>query len=286
MNEPEVLKSEEVKDVLGDAVQKKLTAVVSYLSGGRWHMMKVSLCALTGNTLHVETLGQETGPSASMGINQPVGMSVQQDYNKYMFETVVAGLETSVSQARGRRIAFELPDTIDRMQRRAYGRIPVPKSLNVRVLFWHRGYTDESRQVPLENYWQGKLLDISAGGVHIAVELEQGPNFKVGQLVGLQFTPMSYQKPIHVEGQVRRVALGADGQRLDVGVEFVGLEAGSQGRQKLRQIINAVNHYERKNRRRGKAAEVVADDWSEEAEIIAPVGSGGTENTDGLAPNS
>lgn len=273
MNEPEILKSEELRDVLARAVEQKLTAVISHLARGNWHTTEVSLCALTGHTLHVETLGQEVAPSLNIDINQPVGISIQQDFNKYIFETVVAGFETSVSQDRGRRIVLDLPDRMDRMQRRAYSRMPVPKSLNVQVLFWHRGYTDESRQVPLENYWQGRLLNISAGGIQIVLDSEQGPNFKIGQLVGLQFTPMSYQKPIHVEGQVRHIAQGADGQGLCVGVEFVGLEASGQGRQKLRRIIKTVNDYERKNRRRGKAAAVVADDWSEEAENIIPFGA-------------
>lgn len=281
MNELEILKSEELRDVLGRAVQKNLTAVLSHLTRGKWQVTKVSLRALTSHTLHVETLMEETIKPANIEINQPVGISIQQDFNKYIFETVVTGFETSVSQARGRRIVLDLPERMDRMQRRAYSRMPVPKSLNVRVLFWHRGYTDESRQVPLENYWQGKLLNISAGGVQIVVDLEQRPNFKIGQLVGLQFTPTSYQKPIHVEGQVRHIAQGADGQRFCVGVEFVGLEASSQGRRKLRRIINAVNDYESKNRRHGNAA-AVAVSGTEEVETISPFGGSEAEQTDDL----
>ena len=280
MSEPESLKSEELRDILGRAVKENQTAVLSHLTRGKWHTTKISLRTLTSHNLHVETLGEETATMANIEINQPVGISIQQDFYKYIFETVVAGFETSLSQARGRRIVLDLPDRMDRMQRRVYSRMPVPKSLNVRVLFWHRGYSDESMQVPLENYWQGRLLNISAGGIQIAMDSEQGPNFKIGQLVGLQFTPMSYQKPIHVEGQVRHIAQGAGGQGLCVGVEFVGLEASGQGRQKLRRIIKTVNDYERKNRRRGKAAAVVADDWSEESKTITSFGGPETEQAD------
>ncbi len=281
MNELEILKSEELRDVLGRAVQKNLTAVLSHLTRGKWHTTEVSLRALTSHTLHVETLPEKAAPSLSMEINQPVGVSIQQDFNKYIFETVVTGFETSVSQARGRRIVLDLPERMDRMQRRAYNRMPVPKSMNVRVLFWHRGYTDESRQVPLENYWQGRLLNISAGGVQIVVDFKQGPNFKIGQLVGLQFTPTSYQKPIRVEGQVRHIAQGADGQRFCVGVEFVGLEASGQGRRKLRRIIDTVNDYESKNRRHGNAA-AVAVGGPEEAETVSPFGAPEAQQADGL----
>lgn len=263
MDESQLLTSEEVKDVLSRAVQDKLTAVLSHFAGGNWHRTNVALCTVTTHTLHVEILGEETTPSINIEINQPVGISIQQDFNKYIFETFVAGIETSVSQARGGRIVLELPDKVERMQRRAYSRMPVPKSMNVQVLFWHRGYTDASKQVPMENYWQGELLNISAGGVQIAVALDQRPNFRIGQLVGLQFTPMSYEKPIHVEGQVRHIAQAADGQTLDVGVEFVGLEASGQGRQRLHRIINAVNEYERRNRLNGNAASVTVGEPEE-----------------------
>jgi len=179
MNEREILKSEKLRDVLGLAVEKKLTAVMSYLARGKWHMTKVSLCTLTSNTLHVEITPEETPHQVNVQINQPIGMSIQHDFNKYIFEALVAGFESSVSQARGGKIILEVPDRMERMQRRVYTRMPVPKSLNVNVLFWHRGYTDDSREVPLENYWQGKLINISAGGLQIGVDLNPG-----GQISG------------------------------------------------------------------------------------------------------
>jgi hypothetical protein len=280
MNEREILKSEKLRDVLGLAVEKKLTAVMSYLARGKWHMTKVSLCTLTSNTLHVEITPEETPHQVNVQINQPIGMSIQHDFNKYIFEALVAGFESSVSQARGGKIILEVPDRMERMQRRVYTRMPVPKSLNVNVLFWHRGYTDDSREVPLENYWQGKLINISAGGLQIGVDLDQGPNFRVGQLVGVQFTPMSYQKPIHVEGQVRHIAENAEGNVFYVGVEFLGLEASGQGRQKLRRIVNTVNDYQRKNELQG-GGPAVSLAPPEAEETISPFGTSESEQAAG-----
>jgi c-di-GMP-binding flagellar brake protein YcgR len=280
MNEPEILKSEELRDALGLVVEKKLTAVMSYFARGKWHMTNVSLCTLTSNTLHVEITPEETPRQVNVQINQPVGISIQHDFNKYIFETLVAGLETSVSQARGGKIILEVPDRMERMQRRAYTRMPVPKSLNVKVLFWHRGYADESREVPLENYWQGKLINLSAGGLQIGVDLNQRPNFRVGQLVGIQFTPMAYQKPIHVEGQVRHIAENAEGNVFYVGVEFLGLEASGQGRQKLRRIANTVNDYQTKNELQGEDS-AVALAPPETEETISPFGTSESEEAEG-----
>ncbi len=276
MNESQLLTVEEIKDVLSRAVQDKITGVLSHFTGGNWHRTNITICTVSNHTLHVETLPGETAKPADIEINQPVGISVQREFDKYIFETVVAGIETSVNQSRGGRIVLELPDKVERMQRRAYTRMPVPKSMNVRILFWHRGYSDDSKKVPLENYWQGRLLNISAGGVQIAVDRDQEPNFRVGQLVGLQFTPMSYEKPIHVEGQVKHIAQVADGQKLDVGVEFIGLEASSQGRQKLHRIINAVNEYERRNRLNGNDSAVGLGEF-EEAETITPFSNSSAE---------
>lgn len=283
MNEPEILKSEELRDVLGLAIQKKLTAVMSYLARGKWHMTKVSLCTLTSNTLHVETTPEENPHPVNIQISQPVGISIQHDFSKYIFETVVAGFESSVSQARGGKIILEVPDRMERIQRRAYTRMPVPKSLNVKVLFWHRGYTDNSREVPLENYWQGKLINLSAGGLQIGVHLDQAPNFKLGQLVGLQFTPMSYQKPIHVEAQVRHIAQNAEGQMFYVGVEFLGLEATGQGRQKLHRIVNTVNAYQKRNELQSEDTAVSLTTQQAE-ETIGPFGTSDTESEQAAAP--
>ena len=58
------------------------------------------------------------------------------------------------------------------------------------------------------------------------------------------------------DDEVPIIAREAGGQGLCVGVEFVGLEASEQGRQKLRRIIKTVNDYEKKNRRHGKKTAV------------------------------
>ncbi|MHC5061844.1 MAG: flagellar brake protein [Planctomycetota bacterium] len=278
MNEPQLLTIEEVKDALSRAVQDKITGVLSHFTGGIWHRTKIAICTVSNHTLHVEPLAEENNKKpADIQINQPVGISIQRDFDKYIFETVVAGIETSVNQSKGGKIVLELPDKVERMQRRAYTRMPVPKSMNVQVLFWHRGYSDDSKRVPLENYWQGRLLNISAGGVQIAVDRDQEPNFRVSQLVGLQFTPMSYEKPIHVEGQVRHIAQTSNGEKLEVGVEFIGLEASGQGRQKLHRIVNAVNEYERRNRLNGNDPAIALGETTTEAETITPFSNSGVE---------
>jgi len=248
MDEPEVLQSEQVRNILELAVERKLLGVMTHLSKSKWHMTKVLFSRINGHTVQIEIAAKEKPHPINIQIDQPVGISFKHDFSKYLMESVVVGFEPSINQACGGKIVLEMPDRIDRMQRRAYFRVSVPKELNVKAIFWHRGYNDDRAEVPVENYWQGRLVDLSAGGVQIAVELEQGPNFRTGQLVGLQFTPMPYEKPILVEGQVRHIAEAEDGRKLYIGIQFIGVEATGEGREKLRRISETVNKYREKEK--------------------------------------
>ncbi len=140
-----------------------------------------------------------------------------------------------------------VPDKVEIIQRRSYFRVDVPRSLKVNVLLWHRrrsrGTKNEIRDTKDEigNYWQGKLVDISAGGAQIVVEggVAQRPlsglgspsqwqevsqfakdrkmetsDFKKGQFIGLRFTPMPYETPLMFDARIRSILTTADGNFL------------------------------------------------------------------------
>jgi c-di-GMP-binding flagellar brake protein YcgR len=172
---------------------------------------------------------------------------MQHEFNKYVFETVVLGTEAPEESNMRRIIRLGIPDLIEKMQRRLYARVPVPVELKVKALFWHRGYRDEARKAPDENYWQGKLLDISAGGLRLVIEGWQHSYFNVNQFIGLQFTPMSYQKPIVLEGQIKHIEVIDEGEKLCIGAEFLGLEASNEGRKKLRRLADVIDTYQSEN---------------------------------------
>ncbi len=235
----------EFQDILKNAADERTTAVMSHLCKGKWHMTKVVITALTPNTLHVDISGSENHRPGDVRIDQPVGMSLDAGSSKYVFETTVTGLEPSVNDAGEGKIILAIPDRAEKMQRRADARASVPESLNVKVLYWHNGYADETTAMPIENYWQGSLIDISAVGLRIAVDLDQEPNFRTGQFIDLQFTPMPYEKPLHLEGQVRHVARTDGGGEVSLGIQVIGLEATRQGRQKLQRMHNIVADYQK-----------------------------------------
>lgn len=247
MTEHEVLTAKEIKEVLKTAADDSIIGTMSHLTKGKWHQADVIFTTITDSAIHIQIKPKENQIAIDINIDQPVGMSFEIGSSNHIFESVVIGLESSVNDNFSGKVVLELPDSIERVQRRADARVQVPKSIKVKVLFWHLGHMDDSMVAPPENYWQGELTNISGGGLQIGIDLEQGSNFRVNQLVGLQFTPMSYEKPILLEAKVKHLVQNADNTQLLVGVEFIGLEASNEGRQKLRRVLEIVQIYENEN---------------------------------------
>ena len=247
MAEKEVIRSEELKKVFARAVDLKTPGIMSYLSRGKWHKANVLPRAIGQNSLHFELSDEQDTCTSNVCVDQPVGISMQHEFNKYVFEAAVLGIEALEESNIGKIIRLRIPDRIEKMQRRLYNRVPVPEELKVKALFWHRGYHDEARKAPDENYWQGKLLDISAGGLRVVIEGCQHSCFNVDQFIGLQFTPMSYQKLIVLEGQIKHIEQIDEDEKLCIGVEFLGLEASDEGRKKLRRLEGVINAYQSEN---------------------------------------
>ncbi|MGA1979425.1 MAG: PilZ domain-containing protein [Sedimentisphaerales bacterium] len=276
MNQAAMLNGAEPREILQIVIEKKIPAVLSYLSRGKWHIAKVLLANLGANRLDVRVSPRKMGsilqkthemtrpkhPPLSIQVNQPVGISLKYGYGKFIFETTVVALEPSSESSGksdttgGETISLMVPDRIEMVQRRSYFRVDVPSSLKVKVMLWHRRYADENpqmqqistpppgaRRVLLECYWQGKLTDISAGGVQIIVDSGQKPDFKRGQFVGLRFTPMPYEMPLMFDAQIRNILPTTDEKSICLGLRIVGLEASPEGRQVLQRLCNVVEHY-------------------------------------------
>jgi hypothetical protein len=247
MSQSNILKGQELMDVLTTAVSEKSLALMSHLSQGKWDSREVYITGVSDVAIHLQVKSDDSGMELDMTIDQPVGMSLLQGFSKYIFEAPVMGFEPSINGGASGAIVLSTPHSIERMQRRSYSRIAVPEGINVKVLFWHRGYTDGTTEVPIEHYWQGGLMDLSAGGLQIEIDKNSSQNFRVGQIVGLQFTPMPYEKPVVIEGLVKRDIEDQEDGASIVGIEFLGLESEGSGRAKLHRIIDIISTYETAN---------------------------------------
>ncbi len=257
MSKVAMLHRAEPRSVLQTIIDKKVPGIMSYLSKGKWHVAKVLLTNLGASRLNAQLLPRKKPHPINIRINQPVGIAVKYEYGKFIFETSVMDFEPSVgpdekvsdapqngnSTTSGGTIVLLVPDRIEIVQRRSYFRVEVPNSLKVNVMLWHRGYASAEHRVPPEHYWQGKLVDISAGGAQIVLDVDQQPDFKKSQFVGLRFTPMPYETPLMFDAQIRNILPTASNKGICLGLQIVGLEASSEGRHILQRLCNVVERY-------------------------------------------
>ncbi|MFH1881305.1 MAG: PilZ domain-containing protein [Planctomycetota bacterium] len=193
MNKVILLRGDEPEKILQTAIDKKVPAIMSYLSKGKWHVAKLLLTGLVGDRLSVNSAApKKKQHPLNIQANQPVGISFKYEYGKFVFDTTVLGFEppafagaslhprTRVSspeadQGWGGTMILAVPNRIEVVQRRSYYRVDVPESLKVKVIMWHRsGRREAKKQIEdaaedVHNYCQGRLVDISAGGAQVVV---------------------------------------------------------------------------------------------------------------------
>jgi hypothetical protein len=253
MSDIVILQGPESREVLSAVVEQQSPAIMSYLSRDKWHVAKVVLKSFADDRLCVEGCHASGRPHPiNIRINQPVGVNFKHSYGKFVFDTVVVGLEPSADPQAGGMIVLAVPDRIGVVQRRSYFRVNVPESLKVNVVLWHR---TGSRQVtePTHNYFEGRLMDISAGGAQVIVPARSGRDntapgtgvfdFHKGQFIGVRFTPLPFETPLVFNAQIRNILPTADHSALCLGLQIVGLEASDEGRHVLARIASVVERY-------------------------------------------
>ena len=275
MNEMVTLREDQTEKILQTVIAEQIPAIMSYSSKGKWHVAKVLLTNIDGEQLDIQsTHSAKKQHPINIQIDQPVGISFKHEYGKFVFDTIVMGLEQSAdpNSNSGGKIVLKAPEKIEVVQRRSYFRVEVPESLKVKVLLWHRSAKRDARGQAqtrgeqINNCFQGRLIDISAGGAQIEVPYqnevnpiasgENNPeneqcensndnkiNFKKGQFIGLRFTPLPYETPLTLSAQIRNVLPTADGQGVSIGLQIVGLEASPEGHQVLTRLIYVVGRY-------------------------------------------
>jgi len=231
----------EPRKLLQSVIEEEITAIMSYLSRGKWHVAKIMMQRLGVSRLHVKVLHGNRKHPVNIQLNQPVGVSLKYRYGKVIFDTTVADFEQGPNNESG--IVLMVPDRVEIIQRRSYFRVNVPGSLKVNVILWHRRHDESGNTQSPEKYCQGRLMDISAGGLQVAIDNEQQPDFRKGQFITMRFTPLPYQQPIMFNCQIRNILKTADEQGICLGMQIVGLEASAEGREVLQRLCSVVEQY-------------------------------------------
>jgi c-di-GMP-binding flagellar brake protein YcgR len=128
-------------------------------------------------------------------------------------------------------IAIVVPQSIERLDRRAVVRVDVPSNMPIRACVW----SSPDRQPA----WTGNVTNFSAGGFQLRTSRTAMDFFEPGDtlLVNVWLSPDA--EPLQLEAYYRHGT--RDGQMTLLGLEFSPLYRTSQGRQVYQQILNKVD---------------------------------------------
>ena len=250
-----MLESEQALDLLEKVAEESVQVIVSYISRNKWHVARASIRSVDSQKIDLETTQDDKDHPQPLNIRQgdSVGVSFKFAYAKFIFDSLIHAFQPSDNQENGGVITIDFPDSIQAVQRRSYFRVQIPKTIHIDVAVWPRRSKWQSMEVP-SSYKEGRLVDLSAGGAQIAVPKNAfnvkhgsvGP-FHKGQFIGLRFRPQPYAEPLILNAQIRNLVPTIDGKIQCMGVQIVGLESSSEGRQILAMLANIVEQYHQMN---------------------------------------
>lgn len=250
VNELIMLHGAKAGRILQKALEKKVPLHLTLFHAGVWYKYRAVMTDLMENRFDVRITPLKRGRVFEIEAEQSVGVTLQYGfgggYDKYIFDTPVIGVGKSQDSGFGGVLSLAVPEEIEVVPRRSYVRVRVPSTFDVDVEIWCRGTrVGDGAFAGAEVFqnWHGKLVDLSAGGLQVAVDLSQGPDFAESQFVGLQFSPMPDETPLKFNAYVRNVHPTAKGTSVCVGFEMVGLEASPEGRLVLQRLCGMVDEY-------------------------------------------
>jgi anti-anti-sigma regulatory factor len=148
-----------------------------------------------------------------------------------------------VEQAGGGTLEICSLNNAKPLERRKYFRLKIPWWLQMNVLIWHGGrYDDYHKQLP-GHFWHGRLVDISTGGIQVAIEATEETMPGKDRPMGMEFRPNPAEPLLAFDAQIREIQPTADGKNVCLGLQFIGLEANPEGRQALQKLYNPEGKY-------------------------------------------
>lgn len=245
MNEVMMLRGSEPGKILQNAIAKNIPALISYLHDGNWQTARVLFVSLEKDRFYVKFSPKKKSNPIKIQLSQSAGISFKQGYgdDRFVFDTVVMGIEAVQDSNDIDTISLGIPEQIELISRRSFFRIRTPKSLAVDVELWRQGHG----KFTAEPCFRGKLVDLSAGGLQFAIDSKHKTELRMGEFVGLRFTPLPHETPLMFNAQVKTVLTTADDTMACFGLQTVGLEASPEGRLILQRLCSVVDQYHQLN---------------------------------------
>ncbi len=166
---------------------------------------------------------------------QTIGVTLRKGHRKVLFDSEFVGRD-----GRTGHLIVRKPLDVQQIQRRTYARARVPDQMTIPVNLarMEAGGSVEAHAMPR----RGILLDLSAGGMSVAVPPDTRNKWRPGDMMRCLLPLGPDQEPRELTARVRGVERTQRGH-LRMGMQFVGLEASAEGRATLKVIARATSRF-------------------------------------------
>ena len=215
-------------------IAQRSLVVVTARTGSGWMMLRSRfLPGPAAEVLRIERPRACRNERPRFARGQSIGLSFRVGHTKFVLETEV--LEAGTDGIDG-PLTLGWPDCVQQLQRRMYVRYKIPSAWPVPLTLYHA--QDMDRDPTALPDATGRLLDVSPGGVGVAVSGGCVEDWHAGQTVRCAVQLEPDRPPWDLAGRVC-YARGWENDSVRVGLQFADGQAARLGRTAHRQIVQA-----------------------------------------------
>jgi c-di-GMP-binding flagellar brake protein YcgR len=250
LNPQYLVRPDLARTILLDAIKCHAPAVLTYQSAAGWAMLKSRFVGTEADSESIllelpHSLEPDTRlPEAS----QNVGVSFRRGHRKYVFNAmVIDGSEPGDTNRRTPVLRVAWPEELNELQRRLYHRTPVPQDrlIPVDLSLAQAGPDRLVDSIPQ----RGRMIDLSAGGISVEIPHEMRPRWREDDQLSCRFATGPDRDPLEIPARITHYSRTTGGH-IQLGLQFLGLDACEQGRQVLQRIHQMTNRLQRFRRDR------------------------------------
>lgn len=248
----ERLGARQIHECLAETICREAPVVLTCRIGDQWYNCHAKILRQADDKLWLEcpTSAQEPVPEIAVGL--PIGLSFKLRHHKHVFNAVVeaVGPFRLDDGPELHALCVSKPAGMQRIQRRAYNRVEVPRNRSALATFWWGGLAGSPDEPAARGLtWEGWITNISAGGFQVRTAGQGSPALEVADLVGVRIDLGQDFETVLADAQFRQESRDERGMTL-MGFQFVGLNESAEGRETLRRIGKIVCEFQRLQGRR------------------------------------
>ena len=236
------LSRQEIELSLGEATSRGVPVMLTCRDPAGWHGLHSAILRRSHDRLWLE-YPPDVPEALMLSPGLALGLSFKLGHHKHIGNCVLEAVTELGAQGQpaARALCVSAPDRMQRVQRRAFQRVDVPRNRSVLASFC-LGSSDQAG--PAGPLWEGWVTNLSAGGFQVRLAGRTAPELDEGDLVSVRIQIGQEFKPIVADAQFRHQLTDERGVSFQ-GFQFVGLNESRRGQEVLGRISRIVCDFQR-----------------------------------------